>query len=272
MSIAGRIEAFFVVPSGVTISVSNNGGGPTVVSIAAGSYTITSFCAYLQAALTAQRAPSSGSWSVTVSTGASGTGLVTIAVTADTYSITWTSTVLRNLLGFTANIATQATVTGTINAGGLWLPGCPLQIDGDPDSAPPVIPMLGVESPYGVVTTYSAGGLAYVHERLAYSHVTRDRAHVVAETTPGASFQQWLKDTQWALGHAWFSLASAFQIYWSNVGVDRIVGYELNAGAGPTNGWSFSPPIVKLTDHVKIASSPWLGMWRIELPRIVSQG
>lgn len=272
MSYGGRLEAFFTVPSAVTISVTNNGGGPTSVSIAAGSYTITSFCTYLQSALTTQRAPSSGAWSVSVSTGASGTGLVTIAMSAGTYSITWTSTLLRDLLGFTATITTQTSVTGTINARGLWLPKCPANVDGDPDVAPPTVPLSSVESPYGAVTTYSSGGYSYSHDRLNYSHVTRDRAHETAATTTYASFQQWLKDTQWAQGHSWFSVGSRFQVYWDNAGTDRILGYELNSNTGPTNGWSFSPPIVKLTDHVKMASSPWLGMWRIELPRIVSAG
>ena len=57
MTFDGRIEAQFTVPASTTIEVTNNGGGPTTVTIAAGTYFMTTFVAYLQTALTAQRAP-----------------------------------------------------------------------------------------------------------------------------------------------------------------------------------------------------------------------
>lgn len=270
MSYGGRIESFFTVPSGITMSATTTSGGPTSIPITAGTYTITSYSAMVQSQLNATRTPAN--WVVTVSTGSNGTGLVTINNPGTTWALTFTSAPSGTVMGFVGNIASGAVaVTGTRNAVGLYLPKCPLQIEGDPDVAPEMTDMRSVESPWGKTTSYK-NTRSYAHEQLVYSHVTRDRAHEASATTPSSSFQQWLRDTQWGDGHAWFSVGSAFQIYWDNVGTDRIVGYELNTNTGPTNGWTFSPPIGKLTDHVKMASKPWLGMWSISLPRVVSEG
>lgn len=273
MTYAGRLEGFMTMPTSVSASVTNNGGGPTTVNFTAGSYTITSLCTHIQSALTSQRAPSSGSWSVSVSTGSSGTGKVTISMSSGTFSITWSSTDLRDVLGFTANITSQTSSTGSNNARGLWLPDCPVTISngGDPDSAPKTTDMRGVQSPYGVVTSYLNASF-YGHDGLNYSHVARNKAWKTAESTTYESLQSWIDDTQFGAGHSWFSVGSPFLAYWSSNGSDRAIGYELNAGAGPSAGWYFSPPIVKPSDHIKQVQEPWLGIVRVSLPGIVSSG
>lgn len=269
MSAGGRIEAFFTVPSAVTISVTNNGGGPTVVTLAAGSYTPTSFCTYLQGALTAQRAPSSGAWSVSLSTGAAGTGRVTIAMSAGTFSITWTSTAARDMLGYTGTITAQTSLTATTNFRGLWLPGCHVTLLGDPVSAPKVTDAQSTEGPTGTVLTLKSTSKR-MHQGVAWRFVTRGRTHKNSESPAYSSFESWLDDTQFGDGHAWFSVGSGIQVYWDNAGTDAILGADLNAGGGPTDGWKMSPAIGSFSP--RLASGQWLGLWTIELPQLVAVG
>ncbi len=272
MTAAGRLEGIFTVPTAITASVTNNGGGPTAVTFAAGTYTPTSFATYMQTALTAQRAPSGGAWTVSLSTGSSGTGLVTIAMSSGTYSITWSSTALRDLLGFTATITTQTSVTGTINHRGLWLPGCPFNCDGDPDRAPEATDTRSSKGPTGTVMTLS-GTQRYEHTGLKWSHVLRARTWEGAASPAYSSFQAWVRDTQFGSGHAWFVPGSAFQIYWDNNGTDRIVGYDLNSGSGPTYGWKCSPAIARLDAHAKVVVPGWVGgLYAIEIPGVTSEG
>lgn len=269
-TIGGRWEAFFTVPSSVAISVTTNAGGPTTVNITAGTYTARSLCAHLQAVLIAQRPVTAGTWTVTLSTGRGGTGRVTIAVTNGTYSISWTSTLLRDLLGFASNITTQTTATGTIVHAGVWMPSCPLVTDLHPTSAPKRTDNRSTKGPQGEVVTL--GGLKeYVHKGIRYSHVDVGRIREVDASTPGNSLEAWLDDTQFGDSHTWFSRGSAFQIYWDNGGEETLVGKDLNSNTGPANGWRFSPAIESMEAHVRRVGD-WLGMWSVSMPDIFSSG
>lgn len=266
----GRIEAFFTVPSSITASV-DAGSGAQTVTWAAGSYTPTSFATYTASALTAQAPPAAGSWSVSLSTGTTGTGLLTIARSTGSYSITWTSTALRDLMGFTADITSQTSVTATNQHAGLWFPDCPLVLDGHPSRAHKQTDNRGSESPSGLVITLG-GTKKYQHKNLSYSHVPIARVWEDEATTAGASLEQWLDDTQFGDGHTWFSRGSAFQAYWSNNGTDTLVGLDLNGGTGPSSGWYFSPCIEDIHNHVSRSSEQWLGMLSVRFPRIVTPG
>ena len=266
----GRFEAFFTVPSATTVSATNATGGPTSVSLTAGSYTTTSFCAHLQARLIAVR--TGGTWTVTVSTGSAGTGLVTINCTDGAWALTFTTAEVGTVLGFVGNLSSSATPrTGTQNARGLWLPGCPFWVELDPKMAPKVTDSRGTESPTGIVTTYK-GTSKYVHKELRFSHIPQARAIKHAETTTYASLQSWIDDTQYNDGHSWFSVGSAFQVYADYNGTDTILGFELNTNTGPTYGWNFSPAVSDFSDHVKRVDAGWLGMWSVNFPRICSRG
>lgn len=269
MTFGGRLEAFFTVPTSTTVSATNSGGGPTSVPLTAGTYTPTSFVAHLVSQLNATRTPAN--WTGSISVGTSGTGLVTLNCTG-TWALTFDTAEAGTVIGFSGNIGSRSSAaTGTLNARGLWLPDCPMTVDGDPDSAPLMTDSRSVESAYGSVTTYK-NSQSYVHEGLSYSHVQRAKAVRAAESTTYESFQSWVDDTQFGNGHSWFSVGSPFLVYWSSSGSDRALGYELNSGAGPSAGWFFSPPIVKFGDHVKLAAKPWIGVSTISLPRIVSAG
>ncbi len=261
MTFAGQIEAAIVVPTSTTIAVTTNAGGPTTVTIAAATYVgITAFCTYLQSALIAQRSVSGGTWTVSVSTGASATGLVTIAVTNGTYSITWTSTNLRDCLGFTAgNIATQTTVTGASQARGLWIPDHPLRADTDIKQAPTENDMRACEGPTGLVTTL-AGTDKYVLTGLLWERVAVNRIWIGEETTPNQSYERFYKDVVRGNGHAWFSPGNAVKIY------DHRGIY---AGQNSTIA-SWKPVNVPPLAALKMSDGIWTGQWRVEWPRIVT--
>ncbi len=266
----GRLEAYFTVPSGVTMSATNATSGPTSVSITAGSYTITSFCAHVQARLIAVR--SGGTWTVTVSTGSSGTGFVTINCTDGAWALSFTTAEAGTVLGIVGNLASSATPrTGTQNARGLWLPDCPAQVQLDPSMAPKVTDSRGTESPSGLITTYK-GTSKYVHKQLRYTHVAQARVMRTRETTTYASLQSWIDDTQYNDGHTWFGVGSTFQIYWSESGAETLVGYELNSNTGPTYGWGFSPAISDISEHISRVDANGNWMWAVTFDRIASRG
>lgn len=267
--IGGRWEAYFTVPTAITASV-NGGSGAVTVTWAAGSYTPTSFITYTASALTAQAPPAAGTWSVSLSTGTSGTGLVTIARSTGSYSITWTSTALRDLLGFTANITSQTTATGTNQHAGLWFPDCPIVTMLSPSRGPKQTDNRASESPNGLVITLG-GTKKYQHKDISYSHVAKARVFESEASTSGASLEAWLDDTQFGDGHTWFSRGSAFQVYWSNAGTDTLVGADLNSGTGPAAGWYFSPAIEDVHNHLSRVGD-WDGMYAVKFPRICSAG
>lgn len=130
MSFAGRIEALVSVPSGVSVSASNSGA--TSVSLTAGDYfwtaagSVSGLAAHFQSQLNASRAPSSGAWTVTVSTT---TGQLSIGCSGTTaipsFSLAWTSTALRDACGFTRDIdypKTAAQLTADLGYG-TWTNG-----------------------------------------------------------------------------------------------------------------------------------------------------
>jgi len=122
---AGRLEARITVPvGGWAVSVSTSApAGPATATIAAGSYYVSDLLTAFAAALTAAVG---GVWSVVQSTiEMTATVKTTITLVTNTYSITWTSTDLRDVLGFTGNLVSVGSATSTNQAIGVWLPDCP---------------------------------------------------------------------------------------------------------------------------------------------------
>ena len=269
MTFDGRIEARFTVPASTTISVTNNGGGPTTVTLTAGTYYLTTLVAHLQTILTAQRAPSAGAWSVTLSTGSSGTGKVTIAMSAGTFSITWSSTTLRDLLGFDANISSEASSTGANQARGLWIPDCPPASDiPDHGQAPRVTDRHSTSGPTGIVISHT-GNLKYRHPGWRYSHVERKRVWKGEEVIVNQSWERFLEDVAWGQGLSWFDGSALCQVYDLN---GALVGVRANSGSGLA-GWylvgkGINSIIPKPTDEAK----QWNGRWRIDEFDLESSG
>lgn len=257
--IDGRFLAFFTVPSGVTIIVTAN-GITTVVAITAGVYTIATFMTQLQTNLQAQRPPAGSAWTVSLSTGASGTGQVTIDAPDDTWSITWTSTDLRDLLGFEDNIAGVTTAqTGVAHARGLWMPDCTLFLAHRYKAAPPSTDLRQTESPDGFVIGH-VGNRKYKHRNVRYQLVPFNRVWLADEVVENESLEAFLTDVQWGLGHAWFTNTSKCVIVLHD-------GTEI--GGGSVAGW-YIKGCESMDACTQRADESWDGNWTVTFPELVT--
>lgn len=266
MSFAGRLEALITIPTGGAVVAATNGvGGPTNVTIPAGTYYytsaggISSIITELQTQLNASRPDG---WTVTHSlTGTSSTGLVTINCTSTPWSISWTSTALRDLLGFNSNItAVSAAVNGTLQARGLWFPRCPLALDGDPGMAPKYSDLRTVDTPRGDIIGH-VGNIARRHKRLRWSHVPRDRYREASATYDYGSWEAFVDDTQHGQGHSYFTPATKVQIYDHNaqrVGTDASV-----------TGW-YMRGVEALDSRMSVEN--FTGYFSVEIPEISTSG
>lgn len=255
---AGYIEARVTVPSATTLTATNGGGGPTSVAITAGNYYITDLITHVQARLNADRPGSGGAtWTVSLSTADGGTGKVTISMSAGTFSITWTTAALGTLLGHSA-ITTQTSVTGSNACQGIFIPNCPLNVEGDPRIAPRHTDLRETSSPTGLVFGV-VGNMLYRHRRLRYSHVVRERTFDTSAADP--SWERFIINAHLGQGHSWFTPCSRIRI------VD-----QTGALVGNTTGittWQMLG--VRGVEPVKV-SDAWTGLWAIEIPELVSDG
>lgn len=267
MTTPGYIEASVVVPAGVTVHATNSGGGPTSVAVPAGTYVgLSAVVTALVAALNATRTPANWSGSVSL-TGSAPTGKVTLncATGVGTYTITWDSTDLRDLLGFTGNltaIATGVASVGTKQMHGVFIPDCPPVVDGDPLSAPTRSDARSVVTPNGVVYTH----VGNVHRRLRnlrYTAIALSRMWEANATTANASFETFWLETQRGQSTtsvAWFLPGSKV----------RIFDIQGNAFGRTLSGWYFTN--AKELDEVALLAPGWTGLWSLALGDLVSDG
>ena len=114
----GRVEARITVPTGgwsVSLTITAI-GGPYTVTIPAGNIFPTDLLSSFQTQLDAATG-GDGAFTVSASWGESGTGFVTIAHATQTFTLTWTSTDLRDVLGFAGTLTPAArTLTGPFHA------------------------------------------------------------------------------------------------------------------------------------------------------------
>lgn len=274
MTYDGRIEARITIPSGgAAVSATNSSGGPTTCTVPAGNYYLTAaggvtgLCAELQSQLNASRA---SGWTVSLSTGASGTGKVTIDCTDEPYALTWTSTTLRDLLGFSGNIAsTSSASTGAYQARGLWMPGAPPASD-TPDhaQAPRETDRRSTRGPTGIVISHT-GNLLYRHPGWRYMGVPRRRVWKGSESTTNESWERFLEDVAWGQGLSWFDGSALCQVYDIN---GALVGVNANSGSGLAGWYLVGQGINKLQPKPLQTSPQWSGVWLIDGFDLVSNG
>lgn len=177
--------------------------------------------------------------------------------------------------GLSANMATAlanfaamvGSRTGAKQARGLWIPDAPLTLDGDPRRAPKVSDLRTTTSPTGAVYGL-VGNVFYRHKNVAWSHVAAGLVWESSAVLANGSWETFFTDTQLALGPTtWFSPASPVQVY-DHTG--RVVGSDLNSGAGPTGGWQMTG--VSTTEERRVDRGGWTGLWAVELPELVSSG
>lgn len=264
MTFAGRVEARFTVPAGVSILATNTGvgGGASAVSITAGTYFISDLCAHVAARLNAVRTPAT--WTVTLDTL---TGKVSINWTGaggTTFSIAWTSTALRDVLGFAADIVTAAQGVASVSpmqARGLWIPNHPLNSDVDSKQAPTETDQRDVETPSGDVVSL-AGNRRYVHTNLMWEHVPINKVWISEEIVANESYEKFYTDAIDGSGNAWFTTGSPLRIYDHRA-----------AQLGQTRGsisWKLSGcPNLSI---LRMTISRFAGYTKIVWPRLLSTG
>lgn len=250
---AGRLDAQITVPSGgwavaVTITAI---GGPFTCTIAAGTYFVgTTLLAALQTALDGA---SGGDGAFTVSaslTDTTGTGLVTIAHATQTITMTWTSTDLRDILGFTGTLTPAAlTFTGTKHLRGLWLPDSPVDSEYGGEVGHTETDRTTTVTPTGDVSVTAFGSSRVRMGRTAWSHITRPKARTGAEATTGASYETWLLDTH-SGRYSYFATAPQIRVYHDSGGA--IVGTYRFIWDGST--------------QMQRADATWVYLWAITLP------
>jgi hypothetical protein len=190
-----------------------------------------------------------------------------VTKSATTFSLAWTSTNLRDLLGFTADISSaNSPQTGTKQARGLWRPDCPLSLAKSTTKMAPIITDRKTTiGPTGA--TYSHKGTKrYEQASAKWSLVEKQYIEESSATYANASLEQFLKDTQWGEGHSWFAVGSLIQIY-DNAGY--ILGQDLNSGAGP-DGWTWIDSDKFMAERTD--QRGYDGLWSVEIPRLVSSG
>ncbi len=214
MSKRGRLEAQITVPTGGwAISVTITAIGTYTVTVPAGTYYPTDLLSTFKTQLDAANG-GDGTFTVSGSFGESGSGLVTISHTVETFTITWSNTNIRDALGFTATLTPAAlTFTGTRNAQGVWLPDCPMSAARGPNDPGYVLSdRTETISPRGDVNALKFQSRTILPP-VRWSHVSKASAKVVSEVTVGESFEQW-----WRYTHngelSYFAIAPPVRIIW----------------------------------------------------------
>lgn len=249
----GRLEAQIYVASTITASLSAN-GAPSTVSIAAGTY-------YISDLVTEFEADAGGNWTCTISTtDLTGTGKVTIDTSDRPFSVTWTSTTLRDIYGFTGNISgVSAAQTGTNAAKGIWIPDVPMfaRYGGLNHTGVPVTNARQTVSALGHVKGL-VGSVANVFDGLAWNGVAASRTWAYsgaagAQSTPvNLNYETFIRDTQYAGVVSYFRPFSPVRLYWDSADTSYVSG---SLQVPP----SWEPSQLQ---------AGWLGRYNIELPRL----
>lgn len=255
MSTSGRLEARMTIPAaGWAVSATNGTGGPTTVTVPAGDYYPTTLLTTFAAQLNASR-PGTPAWTAAGSYGESGTGRVTIDGQAG-WAIAWTSTNLRDALGFTANIGAPTVSTpqtGTNHAQGVWLPGCPMYhpLGAVADAGMQISDARYTRSPLGHVKAIASN----IRTELAgvrWDAVPRAKARIAGESTVGESVERF-----WYQCHAgqlsYFPAGSHIALY--------LDADSATSKAYKCVGWQRCPgtPVV----------DGWTGLWRVETGSLI---
>jgi hypothetical protein len=254
----GRVESAAVVPGGGWSVAVNDGVAYNASLVAAVVYSgPTAVMAALVASLNAAAlaAGSARTWIGSIANGEAGTGYATLTISAGAnVTLTWTTTTLRDLLGWSANLAGAITYTSPAGVLGMWLPDCPISQPfplgevGDIEAN-----ISSTVSPLGVVKTILTTSRTR-HPGITWTNVALARARQASEASGVRSFERFVRDCMiGSTGLAYFRAGGDLTIWW-------------NAGAGTSQQYNSPPP--RSVREVLEPATPegWMGLWRCKWP------
>ena len=253
----GRLEALYTIPTGGwSLRATNTAGGPTLCTVAAGTYYGTALLTALQTAINA--AMGAPDFTVASAFTEASTGRVSVSTPSGTFTIQWdgansTSTDLRDALGFTGNLtAVSGTQTGSYAMHGVWLPDSPLVMEDDTTVGRYTSDLRQSVGPTGNVLTL----VGNVYQRLAtgarWTHVSKDRAIGTTVTYP-MTWERFIYDTQ--LGGKGYFLPGAKVNLYTDATTPTLLGPYYMRG-------------VSTTDCTQ-AVAGWAGRWGIAIPELI---
>jgi hypothetical protein len=265
----GRLEGRITFTSNVSANFTDSVGTGTVM-VVAGNYFMSELIEEVSDQLNGL-AGTSGDINIVLSGGESGTGRVTLGA-GDSYplSVTWTSTPLRDTLGFTGNIVAAMTAqTGAQCARPLWIPGQVKQsmygdasfttATGLPGFGSLVTDLVHTVGPTGRV--YSLKSQEYrEHRGVAWQGIARARALRQYESVVGESFESFYLDVAAGRVSTYVPLGTPIRFY-----PDADAVNAPNPNAAHVDGRVLWPDKFDLVPMV----ANWMGRWNIELPTLV---
>lgn len=172
-----------------------------------------------------------------------------------TFSLTWTSTALRDVLGFAADLTPAAlSFAGTKHVKGVWLPDCDLDHKRGIDSGPKYIDRKVLVAPGGAVSAVGYQNRRKV--RLVWALVSKEKALESQESTVGASFERWFLDTHGG-EVSYFGMAPQVRVYWAANLSTKITIALIDPSS------VFDPDRVDAT---------WIGLWVVAIEGYIVPG
>lgn len=253
----GKVEGRVTVPTGGwDVACTDESGGPTTVTLAAGDYYLSGTSGLVATLETAINAAMTQAWTVAIGAGEDGTGKVTIGVGGDPAfsAISWTDTDLRDLLGFTGNVSSDVSYVGTNHARSLWLPDAPINSPYGANDPLEESDYRSVSSPAGHVSV--VGSQRRSVQAYSWDMCSGAKTRIAQETTTNESFQKFWRDV--ILGEAsWSSLPGGPLRVYPDADVDAT--YETYKVDGDLLR-EFRPQQVE---------QGWTGLYMVAMPRLV---
>ena len=244
----GALEAqALVVPvGGWTVHVDD--GTVFDATVAAGTYSPTTLLAAFVAAL---EAGSAQSYSGSIANGEGGTGVVSVVIAGSaTFSVTWTSSDLRDALGYTGALGAAKTQTSTYCIKGLWLPDCPMSGSyGAADPGHTVGGLVQTRSPLGVIKSISHP--TYVElPSVTWTHVSAARTRQAAESGAPRSWERFCREVIYgnASGVSYFTPGGVVRLIWNADSPGTYTDYY---------------PIAPKTTATPRADAAWSGLYSV---------
>lgn len=245
----GRLEGKFTFAANLTQNFTST-AGTDAVTITAGTYTWTELYNSLDT-----QVGTNSQIVLALSRSETGTGRFTLTCAAGNMTVTWTSTTLRDVLGFTINVSGTQSATGANQVKGMWLPNVPkLSKHGDDDSGRLVTDLHTTTGPQGHMSSFVANSYR-VHEGLAWNGVAAAKAKTHHETLTGESLETFWTDVILG-GKSYFKPNAECLFFWDagdTATADAVVGRFIN--------WQTFDPSTSVLG--------WVGRYNVALPPLV---